>query len=277
MKPTPRPLVINVDDAGFAPEGDLLILRAVEAGAVRSVSLAATGASAPDFAKKVSALTLPHRVGVGLHFDLVEAPLLGGPYRTLGHERGQKEAFWQRAASGAVDYGEVADEARLQWERLESWGLQPDHLDGHTHIQLFPAVLEGLAQGLGDKEIHLRFPWPGQPPIPGSPAFPGPLLTPERFAELRATTRWRATLPFRGFTFSTSPRLETLEQALLGSHPDGASKGPLELMVHFGGWSERPFPSSDDRRREYELLTDPCLPTHLNALGFRPHCFGEFP
>jgi YdjC-like protein len=278
MTQAQRKLVVNVDDAGFAAEGDRRILEAIRHGLVRSLSIAVTGETAADFLRRLRELDLPHEVGVGLHLDFVDGRPLGGPYRTLGRDLGDKESFWRRAATNAIDPEEVAEEARRQWERLCSWGHEPDHLDGHTHVQLFAPVLEGLARGLGDLPLHMRFPAiPGEG-YPGVPTFPARTLDREQFELIRADTRWLTPLTFRGFGFSADPGLEKFERLAPRCGNDEAalaSRSPLEVMVHFGGWAERPFLAAPQRELEFELLCAPATSAHLKGLGFQFLSFGE--
>ncbi|MEZ6194948.1 MAG: ChbG/HpnK family deacetylase [Planctomycetota bacterium] len=262
MSPVAR-LVVNADDAGLDEAGDARILEAADAGLLRSASVVASGRTARAFVAAATSAGL----GVGLHLDLVELPPLGGPYRTLGRDRGRKTEVWARAASGALDAVEVADEVRLQWEHLVSLGADPDHLDAHNHLQLFRPVLAGLVAALGDRDdLVVRRPFAVAAGLTHAPPFPAGTLDEAAWDAARGAARWPRCPRFCGYRFGRRPGTEALP---------APAPGTTELMVHLGGGSDRAFAHAPERDLELAFVCDSSRRREIEALGYRIGRFGD--
>jgi len=248
-------LVVNADDGGLADSSDDAILRCAAAGVLRSATVVANGPTAARFVERARAAGL----ALGLHVNLTQGRALAGPCRTLTDDRGlfdrDKRAVWERAAAGRLDPNGVAVEVRAQLDRLGALGAAVDHVDGHNHVHLFPAVQDALPAG-----IRVRAPerWP--------PRFPRVFEAWARAARARF-----ATPPaFAGFAFCRTPnRAVFLEEA-------AAAGVDTEFMVHPGRRPGTPFTDSPCREAEADVLCAPGLAEALRARSLRPGVFGDF-
>lgn len=273
MTETPCWLVVNADDGGIHPDCDAAILEAARRGRVLgSASVLATGEHASAFVDAATAEGL----GLGLHFNLTEGRPLGGPYRTLTAGSGDfhrpKQQAWELAAAGRFDPDEVAEEAKLQWQRLVDLGVRPDHVNGHNHIHVFPDVLTGLARALGPMSgLFLRVPDEPECPSDLRPALPERRVDRAGARRLVRATDWRIPEWFLGFRFSTDPSATGV------AHLDPARSGVTEWMVHLACRPASAFTRDPRRDAELRVLADPDLGAKLVALGYRPTRFGAIP
>ena len=144
-------LIVNADDLGANEYRDRGIFEAFEKGIVSSASMLANGPSFGSAAIRCKAIDLP----VGVHLNLSEGIALTGPIGGLtsaGARLPGKQALRRYLAQGKWEAAGIMRELRAQVERLFEAGLQPDHLDGHQHCQLYPrmtALVTGLATEYG--------------------------------------------------------------------------------------------------------------------------------
>lgn len=132
-------LIINADDLGSNRERDRGIFEAYRKGIVTSASMLANG---PSFSSAV-AMARESELPVGVHLNLADGSALTGPVKGLTDSSGQlpgKQKLRQYLATGVCDYAAIRRELSAQTERLSNHGLRPDHLDGHQHCHLFPAL-----------------------------------------------------------------------------------------------------------------------------------------
>ena len=132
-------LIVNADDLGSNQDRDRGILKAFKQGIVTSASMLANGPSFNTAVSHVKEAELP----VGVHLNLSDGSALTGKIEGLTDAGGQFPGKWKLRrflATGLCDHAAVHDELAAQIERLLSSGLQPDHLDGHQHCQLFPSL-----------------------------------------------------------------------------------------------------------------------------------------
>lgn len=153
-------LIINADDLGFNAERDRGILDAFVKGIVTSASLVANGSSFTSAVELVKSSKIP----VGVHLNLAEGTAITGNIKGITDEAGQlpgKEQLRQSLAAGTCDSDAIYNEFSAQVQRLIDSGLQPDHIDGHQHCQLFPCltgmVIE-LAREYGISAIRSALP-----------------------------------------------------------------------------------------------------------------------
>ena len=132
-------LIINADDLGSNTDRDRGILQAFTQGIVTSASLLASGPSFVTAVTQVKEAKMP----VGVHLNLADGLTLTGPIKGLTNIEGQlpgKQKLRQCLVAGECDQIAIRDELSAQIERLLDNDLQPDHLDGHQHCQLFPCL-----------------------------------------------------------------------------------------------------------------------------------------
>lgn len=131
-----KTIYIRADDGGSRVEADLAILECVWAGAVKNVSVLATGDTFAEFVGWLKFLRMQEaEFAVGLHFCLTsEWPDIP--------KRAASEAL-RMVFPGELprDFGDrrwedvgaeiITQELRAQYERFIAAGLVPDYLDGH--------------------------------------------------------------------------------------------------------------------------------------------------
>lgn len=132
-----KAVIVNADDFGLCREVNQAVAKAHRDGVVSSASLLLTG-RALDQAVRL-AMELPN-LGVGLHLALSELPSLTG----LPHPARHRDAFW-RLLTGRVDPLALRDEIEAQLDAAFDTGLAIDHVDGHGHLHIVPAVMRWLA------------------------------------------------------------------------------------------------------------------------------------
>ena len=261
-------LVVNADDGGLARETDDAIRSCVGKGVVTSVSIVMGGPTAVEMVRSLRDLD----VGIGLHLNFTEGRALGGPYRTLtnaaGDFLGPKERFWMLASHATFDPDEIAEETLRQWDRLVDLGVEPDHVDTHNHTHVYPCILGGVLQALGDARVFLRISFEPECPKEWQPAFaPGHLEGTAMRAAVEGTPL-RTADRFVGHLFAASPTQESL------AHLGVAQPGVTEWMVHPGPRPGSSFTSAAERRAEADNLCASNMRDWLTSLGYRLVSFG---
>lgn len=139
-----RLLVVTADDYGLTEGVSRAILAAHHGGVVTSTSVLALG---PAFATTARWLHDAPDLGIGAHLALVgeDPPLLPATeVPTLVDRRGRLHRSWRTflpaVATGRIDPGDVLRELRAQLAAVRAAGLEPDHLDTHQNLHLWPAV-----------------------------------------------------------------------------------------------------------------------------------------
>jgi len=138
-----RLLIVTADDFGLTDGVCGGILQAGERGIVTSTSALV---NAPAFARNASALR-DSGLGVGAHLCLVgeDRPVLSAAeVPSLVDRSGRFDLSWRqfvrRTRAGRVDPSDVRRELTAQLDVLSAAGLQPDHVDTHQHLHLWPAI-----------------------------------------------------------------------------------------------------------------------------------------
>lgn len=181
--PLHSPHILNADDFGLHPDMDRGIVECVRAGALNSISVVVVH----DFdVAALQQLRRDHGTKLGLHVTLVGEPWLtaapGGrgsrrAFRDDGAADGQGSAGASPSQSNDVPFASwkqlvprvlvsgalrraIADEVAAQHARfIERLGFQPDHIDSHQHVHVFPGIWSPcfeLAKRLG---VRIRTPF----------------------------------------------------------------------------------------------------------------------
>ena len=281
-------LIVNADDLGADEARNAGIFEAIEAGVVTSVSLLANG---PALSHALHRLRPLHRknISVGAHLNLSEGrPLSSGLTLLLGPDgsflgKAPAHKLLMRSADSRLDE-EVHKELTAQMEFLRQTGLRIDHVDGHQHIHVFPAVIQVAVKLAGERKI----PWMRLPEeaLPSSSTDDIPdSLKKEGGNFSRLARAARAYLPesgilvpdhFRGLFLKGRVSLHQLMETLPTLQP-----GLTELMVHPGrvpvGLAPGPFSafSTFQREEELEALMDEALRLALVKAGIHLTPFPE--
>ena len=126
-------------------------------GALHGASVMATHLS-PEAKLRVRELAACP-IDVGLHFNLTEGAPISSPdaVPSLVDEQGQLvglRALMMRMLSGRVASGDIETELRAQWQTLGEVVDEIAYIDGHQHVQYFPAVCDCVL-GFLDRETSL--------------------------------------------------------------------------------------------------------------------------
>jgi chitin disaccharide deacetylase len=258
---TPRRLVINADDLGFAPGVNRGIVEAHEAGSLSSASMMVT---TPAFAEAVDLVrTRVPALGVGLHLDLItgrplaEVPTLVDGRTGLFHPLAE---LARRAVTGRVSAADVRRECEAQIAALVAAGITPTHLDSHRHSHALPGILPAVLASAASAGIRIVR-RPLDAPVIDDPAASAKMLVLHaawRAAERGVDAAGRELIAraprFRGIALQGAPDLGRRLMALLDRLPPGAT----ELMLH-PGYDDAILAAQDpyraERERELAVLT----------------------
>ena len=266
MHSSRRRLIVNADDFGRSDSINQAVIRAHREGILTTASLMV---NEPACAEAVELARQNPGLGVGLHLTLLcgRSALPCDSIPGLVDRQGN---FTNNPVGAGLRYfflrqlrEELRSEIHAQFQRFRDTGLQLDHVNGHLHLHLHPAVFQLLIEDagkLGIQRLRLTF---------------DPLRLNLRLARghygyriLHALVfhslarRARPLLSRRGFRYTDAvfgllqnARVdEQYVMALLPHLPSGDS----ELYSH---------PSLDEFRNEFEALVSPRVRQQTKSLG----------
>jgi hopanoid biosynthesis associated protein HpnK len=156
-----RRLIINADDFGRSESINEAVIRAHRTGVLTTASLMVNEAACASAVR----LAREHpRLGVGLHLTLLcgHSALPPDSIPGLVNARGE---FPNNPAVAGLRYffvprlrAQLRAEIHAQFARFRSTGLPLDHVNGHLHLHLHPAVFRILARDaaqLGIRRMRL--------------------------------------------------------------------------------------------------------------------------
>jgi hopanoid biosynthesis associated protein HpnK len=165
MNPAPalRRLIVNADDFGRSAAVNLAVVRAYAEGILTTASLMV---NEPALAEAVALARENPALGVGLHLTLLCGRSALPRERIPGLVNAQNE-FTSRPVLAGLRYfflpglrEQLRQEIHAQFEKFRATGLALDHVNGHLHLHLHPAVfrilMEDAAQ-LGLERLRLTF------------------------------------------------------------------------------------------------------------------------
>jgi len=277
-----RSIVLCADDFGLSAAIDAGILDLIDAGRLTATGCMVAGDS---FERDAAALrSVANRVDVGLHLTLTELPPLAavasidptGRAASLGRVLG-------RSLAGRLAYAEIAAEIGRQVDRFRAvLGREPDFVDGHQHVHLFPGVRRALFSLFDDGRLDARRTWLRD--CRESPAailrrgveVPKALFIAALATGFGAQARARGIAVNQGFAGITAFHPEAFATTFpkflgdLGAHP--------LVMCHPAdpaGPADPADPIAPARRAEYAFLASEAFPAVLAAGGVRPARFAE--
>ena len=273
-------LIVNADDMGADEARNAGIIQAVEAGVVTSASLLPNGPALEHALGKIRSL---HCDGIsfGIHVNLSEGKPLTKGLRIIagpdGNFLGKSSAQRLLLGRGNPELEkEIREEIFAQMRRIQDAGIPIDHIDGHQHVHVFPAVLSFVAEAAKVGGIQ----WMRVPEEPSGSCPTGAAAASvqdeARFFSDCARAAWpvvsaagiRVTDHFRGLRMKGQLPASGWAEFL-----DSLPPGITELMVHPGfaaaGAGSNPFCrfSTKDRERELEALTDGRFQSALGKSG----------
>jgi hopanoid biosynthesis associated protein HpnK len=152
-----RRLIVNADDFGRSPSINQAVIRAHREGILTTASLMVN----EPFANEAVALARENpRLGIGLHLALVcgISALPAAKIPQLVNARQQFTdnpvlAGWRYFASGKCR-AQLRAEIAAQFEKFQNTGLPLDHVNGHLHLHLHPAVFSILMDNAAGWRIN---------------------------------------------------------------------------------------------------------------------------
>ena len=159
--PATRRLIVNADDFGRSSAANQAVSRAHREGILTSASLMV---NEPGCDEAVRLARENPGLGVGLHLTLVlgRSALPPRQIPALVNARGE---FSGHPVSAGVNYffkpglrAALRAEIHAQFEKFRSTGLPLDHVNGHLHLHLHPAIFKLLmedAEKLGIRRFRL--------------------------------------------------------------------------------------------------------------------------
>jgi chitin disaccharide deacetylase len=264
----PRRLIVNADDFGRSASINQAVTRAHREGILTSASLMV---NEPACEEAVALARENPQLGVGLHLTLLCGHSALPPETIPGLVSTQK-TFTNNPARAGVRYffrpslqDQLRQELHAQFQKFRATRLRLDHVNGHLHLHLHPAVFRILmddAAQLGIERLRLTF----DPFLLNLRLASGHLL----YRALHAVIfhwlagRARPVLRQRGLRH-TGAVFGLLQNArvdegyvirLLANLPAGDS----ELYSH---------PSLDEFRNEFDALISPRVREQVKTLGIR--------
>jgi len=263
-----RRLVVNADDFGRSSAINAAVLRAHREGILTTASLMVNETACDEAVELAKAAP---GLGVGLHLTLLcgHAALPPDQVPGLVNEKGE---FIASPIAAGVRYffrkelkEQLRAEIHAQFQKFRQTGLALDHVNGHLHLHLHPAVFRILmedAKALGLERLRLTSDpfWLNARLAPGSWAYK--ILHAVIFQVL--SRRARPALAKRGirhtnkvFGLLQNARVdEAYVSRLLPELPAGDS----ELYSH---------PSLDEFKNEFEALISPRVRELVSRLGIK--------
>ena len=259
-------LIVNADDLGAGESRNAGIFEAIEAGSVTSVSILPNGPALENALRGIRALPLKS-VSFGVHFNISEGKPIASSSRCIlgpdGCFRGKRRTQSLLLCRGNSELEkEIRKELSAQITLIQDAGIQVDHLDGHQHVHILPAVVRAAAEAANRHGISwVRIP---EEPYPDFGERSSQVMEEASFFSQHASAARafydamgiRATDHFRGLLLKGDMPAETWLDFL-----EAIPSGLTELMVHPGradAAASGPFAgfSTAARERELAALTD---------------------
>jgi hopanoid biosynthesis associated protein HpnK len=155
-----RRLIVNADDFGRSHSINQAVIRAHREGILTTASLMVNGQAADE---AVELARQNPRLGTGLHLTLVCGTSALKPSEIPGLVDGDRSFSNNPIATGVRYFfhfslrSPLEREIRAQFERFRATGLKLDHVNGHLHFHMHPAVLKILTNRVQEWSItHFR-------------------------------------------------------------------------------------------------------------------------
>ena len=144
-----RRLIVNADDFGLSSSVNAAVIRAHRDGILTTTSLMV---NEPGFAEAVILAKETPTLGVGLHLTLLHGHAALSPDKILGLVNARGE-FSNSPVGVGTNYffksrlrQQLRAEIHAQIKKFHATGLKLDHVNGHLHLHLHPAVFKILME-----------------------------------------------------------------------------------------------------------------------------------
>jgi hopanoid biosynthesis associated protein HpnK len=146
-----RRLIVNADDFGRSHEINEAVIRAHREGILTTASLMVNEPAAEE---AVAMARQNPALGVGLHLVLVCGRSALAPSAIPDLVNARSEFSNDPVSTGCRYFfsvrcrSQLRDELAAQFEKFRSFGLPLDHVNGHLHMHLHPAVFGILSENI---------------------------------------------------------------------------------------------------------------------------------
>ena len=263
-----RRLIVNADDFGRSSAINDAVVRAHREGILTSASLMV---NEPACNEAVALARENPKLGVGLHLTLACGKSALPPEKIPGLVNRPGEFGNQPVAVGMRYFfnrglqAQLRDEIHAQFETFRATGLPLDHVNGHLHLHLHPAIFCILMEDAASLGIrHLRL--TREPFWMDMPLAEGNRLHRSKDAAIFFFLSWRAQSALRRAKIRHTQRVFGLLQTtrvsesyllkLLAILPPGDS----ELYSH---------PSLEESRHELDALISPRVREQVEKRGIQ--------
>ena len=264
----PRRLIVNADDFGRSASINQAVIRAHREGILTTASLMV---NEPACEEAVALARQNPTLGVGLHLTLLCGHSALPPEDIPGLVNAKGEFsnnparvgfryFFQRSLND-----QLRQEIHAQFQKFRATGLPLDHINGHLHLHLHPAVFHILMTDAGQLAIkHLRLTWdPFRLNLRlASGHFAYRALHAAIFHPLSA--RARPALAQRGIRHT-----DAVFGLLQNAHVDEAYVTRLLPELPAGDSELYSHPSLDEFKNEFDALISPRVRAQVNQLGIK--------
>lgn len=261
-----RRLIVNADDFGRSPSINEAVVCAHREGILTSASLMV---NEPGCGEAVALARQNPTLGVGLHLSLVcgRAALPHEEIPGLTNERGEFSdrpvaAGWRYFAKRGLRE-QLRREIHAQFGKFRDTGLPLDHVNGHLHLHLHPAVLPILldaAETFGIRRLRLT----REPFWMDAFLARGRRLYRVSHAGIYFVLSWRAKRGLRRRNIRHTARVFGL---LEDSRVDEAYLLKLLPVLPAGDSELYSHPSLDNFRHEFDALISPRVKERIGQLG----------
>jgi chitin disaccharide deacetylase len=144
-----RRLIVNADDFGLSSSVNAAVIRAHRDGILTTASLMV---NEPGFAEAVILAKENPSLGVGLHLTLLHGHSALPPDKIPGLANSRGEFSNSPVGAGMAYFfksslrEQLRAEIHAQIEKFHATGLKLDHVNGHLHLHLHPAVFKILME-----------------------------------------------------------------------------------------------------------------------------------
>ncbi len=153
-------LVIQADDFGLSPQISEDILHVIDANSITSVSVMVITPCWKAIAPYVQEV-VRRNLGVGLHVTLTDFP-----WCTQPNWHFTRRTLFSAYLAGKITPALLWQELTVQYHRLCTLGITPDHIDSHQHVHLFPPFFQVFTAFARQHNLWLRKAYAPFPPLP---------------------------------------------------------------------------------------------------------------
>jgi len=148
-------LIVNADDFGVSMPVNKGILAGHKKGIITSTSILA---NSPCFEESIKLLKANPSLNVGIHLNITSGKPVSNLKSLVDKNNNFKSYNQHLLGLSLINKTEVAKEFNAQIKKVVKAGIKLDHINGHSHVHIFPKVLNTvikLAKKYKIKKVRL--------------------------------------------------------------------------------------------------------------------------